>query len=159
MYRKWSVYLAIVRPVNPQVLGTSYFCAHWFLSLFAHLCLHSTVSLSHCILAVLMLRYWEKHLCTSSAFSIAILNGTCCLCSAITEYFYERCAVELNTKLTGKLSWIWHIFPFASDILEGDKRSAILINIVIFRKIYFNLFKINIDLIVIPILIEMVSPS
>ena len=46
-----------------------------------------SVSLSYCNLAVPMPRFFGKHSCMSSTFSIVILNGTCSLRAPILFYF------------------------------------------------------------------------
>ena len=69
-----------------------------FSSLTPLFCVSSSVSLSYLILAVPMREYLGKHLCMSSPFPIAILNGTSFL-SLVQEninmpsgHYYRLCS-------------------------------------------------------------------
>ena len=63
---------------NDGQSGLIFFVPALLLSMLKPLCLpFSSVSLSYFILAVPMRECLGKHSCTSSTFSIAILNGTC----------------------------------------------------------------------------------
>ena len=57
--------------------GTSFSVPTLLLSMLAHLFLSSSLSLYYFVPAVPMRKCLEKHLCMSSPFPIAILNGTC----------------------------------------------------------------------------------
>ena len=63
-----------------QAFGTSFFVPALLLSMLTCLFLSSSLSLSYFILAVPMRKCLGQHSCTSSTFSITILDGQCFQC-------------------------------------------------------------------------------
>lgn len=104
-------------------LNKTYFVFSQLLSTLSLPCFYILLSSSSFSLAVTMHKCWRQRSCMNSIFSIAMLNKTCCIHSAITMenflnsvfklnyyiIFYRTCFGEIGTELNVKHGY-WYIF-------------------------------------------------